>query len=114
MALSRLTERAVGLGDAGVMRRDLVVRGDGLADQIDRLFRPAVLQRDHAEIVEAVELARVGLQDAAVKLFGLAQLPGLMTPERKLEQSVDPRRFGRHPFTTGVSGRAPHSDHEPS
>src|SRR5690349_14576462 len=89
-----LAERAIGLGDAGVMRRNLVVRRDGLADQVDRLFRTAVLQRDHAEIVEAIELARVGLQDAAIKLLGLAQLTGLMTAERKLEQSVDPRRFG--------------------
>ena len=41
-------------------------------------------------IIEAVELARIGLQNAAIKLLGLAQLPGLMTAERELEQSVDP------------------------
>ena len=109
------SDPAVGFRDAGVIGRDLVVCRNCLTDEIDRRFRLALLQRDHAEVMEAIELPRIGRKDAAVQFLGLAQLAGLMAAERKLEQSVDPRRFaGRHPFTTGVSGRAPHSDHEPS
>ena len=37
---------------------DPVVRRDSLPDQIERRLRAAVLQRDHAEKMQAVELAR--------------------------------------------------------
>ena len=110
-------ERAIRFRDAAVLGGDAVVRGDRLSDQIDRLFGPAGLQRDHPEEMQAVELARVGVEDAAIELLGFLQLSGLVTPERELVQSVDPRavrRLARHPVTTGVSGRAPHSDQEPS
>ena len=48
--------------------------------------------RDHAEDMQAVDLARIGFQDAAIELLGFRQLPGVVTPERKLIQSVDAGR----------------------
>ena len=53
---------------------------------------PAALQRDHAEEMQAVDLARIGFQDAAIELLGFRQLPGVVAPERKLIQSVDAGR----------------------
>ena len=40
------------------------------------------------------ELARIGLQDAAIELLGFAQLSCLVAPECELEQPVDPLALG--------------------
>ncbi len=93
--LVRLAKRAISLRDRAVIGGDAVVR----VDRLLRSARPPApacgLQRDHAEEVQAIELARIDFEDAAVELLGLAELAVLMTPERKLKKAVDPRGVAR-------------------
>src|SRR5208282_6771462 len=52
-----------------------------LFDPVRRLRMPAVLVREHAQVVQGLRVPGLGLQDLAVKLLGLVEFACLVVPQ---------------------------------
>ncbi len=64
------------------------VFGDGAADQLDRRLVVAALGRRHPQQMQAVGVARLGLQHLAVSRFGFGQAAGLVQADAGDEQGL--------------------------